>query len=391
MSTAAASFPMPPYYESCPMPSDGDLPPLEAYYGDPLLDGRATNASGSAKVVGGGTAEPLPVVSGDRFCCDIPTWDELVERIIMLGYVYSLTGLTGHCKTALLVLLMLSVCTKQHFGPHPLKTGKVLYLCGENPVDAQLRFAVLLQALGLQADALKNSLVVVPAAFHLEERLPDIRGLASRLGPFVLVVVDTSVAYFSYGDENNNLDARNHAADCRSLTTINGNPAVIVAAHPTKGAGKDNLLPRGGGAFLNEVDGNLTVWRDGETVALHHAGKFRGSPFDPVTFKLEQADIIGVTRKDGRPHRSVFLQWIDDTEAAKLDTGRIQDENRLLWALLHYPNGTFSDWASACGWKGKGKVSRALEALSADHLVKKYRGRYTLTDAGKREAEKDKK
>jgi hypothetical protein len=105
--------------------------------------------------------EPLPAIAGDKFCTDIPTWDELVDRIIMLGYVYSLTGLTGHCKTALLVLLMLSVCTKQYFGPHPLKNGKVLYLCGENPVDAQLRFAVLLQALGLQADALKNSLVVV--------------------------------------------------------------------------------------------------------------------------------------------------------------------------------------------------------------------------------------
>jgi hypothetical protein len=138
------------------------------------------------------------------------------------------------------------------------------------------------------------------------------------------------------------------------------------------------------------VDGNLTVWRDGETVALHHAGKFRGSPFDAISFKLEQADIVGITRKDGRPHRSVFLQWINDTEAAKLDTGRIQDENRLLWAMLHHPNGTFSDWASTCGWKGKGKVSRALDALTTDHLVKKYRGRYTLTEAGKREAEKDK-
>lgn len=89
--------------------------------------------------------------------------------------------------------------------------------------------------------------MVVPAAFHLASKLADLRILAERQGPFVSVVVDTSVAYFSYGDENNNLDARSDAADCRSLTTINGNPAVIVASHPTKGASRDNLLPRGGG------------------------------------------------------------------------------------------------------------------------------------------------
>ena len=44
-----------------------------------------------------------------------------------------------------------------------------------------------------------------------------------------------------------------------------GEPCVIVACHPVKNASDDNLIPRGGGAFLNEVDGNLTAtrWRRG--------------------------------------------------------------------------------------------------------------------------------
>jgi hypothetical protein len=33
---------------------------------------------------------------------------------------------------------------------------------------------------------------------------------------------------------------------------------VVVNCHPVKNATADNLLPAGGGTFLNEVDGNLT-------------------------------------------------------------------------------------------------------------------------------------
>src|SRR5262249_19301658 len=37
-----------------------------------------------------------------------------------------------------------------------------------------------------------------------------------------------------------------------------GGPTTIINCHPTKNATDDNLLPRGAGAFLAEVDGNLT-------------------------------------------------------------------------------------------------------------------------------------
>lgn len=62
-----------------------------------------------------GRRRRFPPSPADKFCIDIPTWDELVERIIMLGYIYSLTGLTGHCKTALLALLMVAVGTRKYF------------------------------------------------------------------------------------------------------------------------------------------------------------------------------------------------------------------------------------------------------------------------------------
>jgi hypothetical protein len=44
----------------------------------------------------------------------------------------------------------------------------------------------------------------------------------------------------------------------------------------------DNLLPAGGGSFLNQVDGNLTAAKTDNTTELHFQGKFRGVDFAPL-------------------------------------------------------------------------------------------------------------
>ena len=52
-----------------------------------------------------------------------------------------------------------------------------------------------------------------------------------------------------------------------------GGPTVTVSCHqPNKNANDDNLLPRGGGAFLAEVDGNLTCRKIDEGLELHTQG-----------------------------------------------------------------------------------------------------------------------
>jgi hypothetical protein len=38
-----------------------------------------------------------------------------------------------------------------------------------------------------------------------------------------------------------------------------------VSAHPIKNASENALVPYGSGAILNEVDGNLTLWKSPET------------------------------------------------------------------------------------------------------------------------------
>ena len=57
----------------------------------------------------------------------------------------------------------------------------------------------------------------------------------------------------------------NAAIDFRELSEAHPNrPASLILAHPVKNASRDNLLPRGGSALTNELDGNLTVWLETE-------------------------------------------------------------------------------------------------------------------------------
>ena len=62
---------------------------------------------------------------------------------------------------------------------------------------------------------------------------------------------------------------------------------MVALCHPVKNAHRSNLLPRGGGAFLNELDGNLTLWSEsGEVTELHWQGKIRGPDFSPLGYRL---------------------------------------------------------------------------------------------------------
>jgi hypothetical protein len=110
---------------------------------------------------------------------------------------------------------------------------------------------------------------------------------ARLAGPFSLMVIDTAAAYFTGNDENDNKQAGDYARRLRAFTKdIYGGPTVLVTTHPTKNAPPENLLPRGGSAFLNEVDGNLTCVKREAMTEVHWLGKFRGPDFAPLPFKL---------------------------------------------------------------------------------------------------------
>jgi hypothetical protein len=102
-----------------------------------------------------------------------------------------------------------------------------------------------------------------------------------------LVVVDTSTAYFHGEDENSNTDALEHAKWLRSFSNrIPGNPIVLVCCHPVKFATiAADLIPRGGSAFINEVDGNLACVKKGDLTIVSQSGKYRDTDFPEIPFR----------------------------------------------------------------------------------------------------------
>ena len=91
----------------------------------------------------------------------------------------------------------------------------------------------------------------------------------------------------------------------------------MALCHPTKGASRGNLLPRGGGAFLNELDGNLANWSHspGEVTELHWCGKIRGPDFAALGYRLRQVP-TGLTDKKDRPEMTIIAEPMSEEAVA---------------------------------------------------------------------------
>jgi hypothetical protein len=319
--------------------------------------------------------------------------DYLLDGILQRRFVYALTAQTGHGKTALALLIARIVGgsdPKATLGKHGTEKGQVVYFAGENPDDLRMR---VLGDEHLHKDD-KARISFIPGTFSIEAMRARIEAEIKMLGGVDLVIVDTSAAYFNGKDELSNTEMGAHARMLRTLTTLPGGPCVLVLCHPVKHvADPSQLLPRGGGAFLAEVDGNITLWKhDGTLLDLHHTDKLRGPGFDPISLRLETVTTTRLMDKKGRLIPTVRAVWISDAETERATEDARSDEDTLLQAML-VPGQPVAKLARACGWltsKGephKSKVDRTMKRLAADKLVTKKRDGWMLTDAGKKAAE----
>lgn len=330
-----------------------------------------------------------PSLSYAEFAAQLTQPEWVVHGIIQRGQVVSLTARTNHGKTAISLHMALCIAAGRHFGYAPTKAGRVLILCGEDPDGFRVRLIAAARHLCLPADALAN-IEIIPEPFPLAMRVDEMVERMARDKPYGLVLVDTSVAYFHGDKEDDNVQARDHAMALRKLKRLPGAPAVLVNCHPTKSADQDNLIPRGGSAFLNEIDQNLKAWATGQSAEFHWHQKKRGPDFEPMQFEFHGKTV----EQAGMRLDTVIALPVSDERERELSRALTEDENRLLFAMLRQKTGSFADWATASGWTDKNgqplksRVSRTLDRLKADRLVKKYRGRWELTADGSREAEK---
>jgi hypothetical protein len=164
---------------------------------------------------------------------------------------------------------------------------------------------------------------------------------------------------------------------------------VIANVHPVKNADSENLIPAGGGSFLNQVDGNLTTAKCDNTTQLHWLGKFRGVEFAPMHFMLRTVTHERLKDSKGRTIPTVICDCISDKAKDDLKRQQVSEQDRLLRAIKDNPQASQSELASQLEWlmfnrePNKVKVGRHIRALKATKLIKESRsGNYYLTDAG---------
>jgi len=313
----------------------------------------------------------------------------LVDGILQRGYLYSLTARTNHGKTTIAMFVAMCIDRAVQMHGREVMRGTVLFLAGENSDDIRARFLVAADYYGFDPNTSK--IRVIDGVINLEKQMPTIQAEAASIDDLVLVVVDTAAAYFPGDETNSNSQQAAYARQLRQLTLLRGKPTVIVNCHPIKNAARDNLLPAGGGAFLNEVDGNLTLWADDKQVTLHWQGKFRGPEFEPLPFELVKAESPRVVDAKGRPMPSVVALPIADTAIEAGERKREDEENRVLLVLADNPKASFTRIAQKCdfvidGREQRAKVQRIIARLFADKLVLRHRGgKYKLSALGRKE------
>ncbi len=96
-----------------------------------------------------------------------------------------------------------------------------------------------------------------------------------------------------------------------------GDPATVVLMHPAKGATRDSLQPRGGGAFSGSIDGELCAWNEDGLIEFFHRQKFRGPGFDPMFFRLQRLELPEIVDNFGEPAVSVVAVPTDAKPQAK--------------------------------------------------------------------------
>jgi AAA domain len=184
------------------------------------------------------------LLSSAAFCKSFVAPDPLVEGVIMRGFIYALTAHTGRGKTAVALLIACCVALGRKLGELDVEKGRVLFLAGENFVDAQMRWIAMSQQLDFDRDTIE--VTFIPQRFRFSECIDELREAVQSGGGYDLIVVDSSFAFFEGEDENSNAQQGEHASRMRLLTRMAGNPAVLVLCHPPKNASDDNLQPRGG-------------------------------------------------------------------------------------------------------------------------------------------------
>jgi hypothetical protein len=295
---------------------------------------------------------------------------------------YALTGYTGHGKSSATLFLCLCILKGWDFGGHKVLPGAVLYLAGENPDNVMAQWLALCDYHDVEPD--QPDMHWHHGYFDIRSSVKDLQAQAEKVQNLRLIVADTLQAFFAGESDNDNIQMMESARSFRSLGQIETKPTILIPAHPAgKKADRSTLVPRGGGAFLNEIDGNFTIWNDeDETLKWSWQGKLRGAPFDPITVRMSlYTTCARIADKQGRiPSISV----VDNISAVELGVKLFKANEmdlKILGNMEMQPKAGQAERAEMLDVT-QGYISKRMQNLADEGLVRRYARKYILTEQG---------
>lgn len=330
---------------------------------------------------------PLTFIPGSQFADSYVPDDQLIHGYFPRNRLFTLTGPTGSGKTNVALYLARCVAQGQQFAdsPFPAGIGNTLFLAGENPADVQGRAKALFHNWSFTQEE-KDRITFVEKPFSIQQHVDEIRRWSQSGVKLDLIVVDTLMAFFPGDDDNSNAQMKEFAQELRLLLEGTGNPLVLVPSHPTLSATKEDMRPRGGGAFLAEIDGNACLWPSADkTMQLYpHPFKFRGTPFPPVSLKTTVLDNVPGTQ-DSRgcwPTIPVAEPATKKDIAIKIEM-EVDDMDKILLLLEDDKHTPRKELKANSGLAPSTFDRRLAELRSAKLIEVARRGQYSLTKKGR--------
>ncbi len=309
-------------------------------------------------------------------------FDYLLDGVLQTGRIQALTGFTGHAKTTTALHLAIAVARGAQFCGQDTLQGSVYFLAGENHDNTRVQYLAACHAQGI--DPAKLPIYWHEGPFNVQQDGWQIIADVTGINDLRLIVGDTHQAFFQGDSDNDNMQMLEAARQWRPLTQqIPSRPTVIIPTHPSgKTADRQNLVPRGGGAFLNEIDGNLTTWKDDMFIRIHWQGKHRGPDFKPMTFELELYKDSKVSDAKGRPLQVPVLTETTDGKVVDREAVARVAELRILAHLSVYPDSSYRKVAEGTSIS-KSTVERRIKGMIDDKRLKLLgKGVYQVTPKG---------
>jgi hypothetical protein len=315
-----------------------------------------------------------------------PQW--LVKGLCEANSLLCDFGASGAYKTFRAVDISACVATGTDYqGFKTTKQGPVIFIAGEGHAGLARRFSAwgIVNGIDMTDAPIYPSChaVALGDSGALTAAVREIDDIAKKVGPPVLIVVDTLSRNFS-GDENSSNDMPQFVAALDGLRSRYG--ATVYVIHHTGHSAKERS--RGHSAFRAAMDWEYRIERDGgEAISAVCTKSKDCEPPEPLAFELHIVD-INIADADGALTTSAVLRRTDlqrrNKKAPKLGKNKAK-ALEVLNAIVsaHVKNVVDSgrepedarvsrqDWRNGCvpEHMDRKRFSEAWQALKDDALI----------------------